>query len=741
MSNPDYTPLVPDRKPLNQVRFAGKDFPSVFDAILRRLKEEYKAVYNDYATTSVGVMLIDLMSYATAQLIWYLDRVASDCFLDTARTRSAVARLVKQIGYKLGSATAASTTEYITFPEGAPAAFTIPRGFQFQGPGNLIFETYADKLVDPPPVPGDVVTVAIRQGETRTLIYTADGTPNQSYRMTNISTDRYLAENSVEVWVDGAPWEEVLFLEYEKTDQYEVGYNDDPPTIQFGDGVAGNIPPDGAEVKIRFVVIDGVRGNVKARTIQEPIDSIVIAGAVVPIEVDNPYGPSGGTDPEDIERAKRLAPFNFAARGAAITLPDYVALSSSYSDPMYGRVAKAYAFNPRAAYEDAIFNSMVDAIETLLSDYRAVVDAVEDAIVSGATSMDTIVVSMQSGNSQLGTLVTELTGYLQSCEANIKAAKSANGLYESNVDDCKDIVDTLVTSDDPADPGLPYLQILVNTSGGLSPTERTAFTNRINQLVALAESITPLLDELEGKAATTNGASDAALQFIYESRGITENASPTPPDVTFASIRKGNDESLAALQGLLTDPTTGIIVNAQTINGTAATLESNIVDVLDQMHTRIGELFDADCLSNYVQVPILAYDAEGNYVAPSAGLMIGLQTYLNEIKEVTQDVEVIDGSFNLVPAQIQVQLKVEPSAVESEVTSQIEATIQGVLRGRDFNQPLYLDWVYKNVKEIPGITYVNIEILGPAAHLDSEGNLVPAPTQIITFGSLNIGVL
>lgn len=737
-SNPDYTPLVPDRKPLNQVKFAGKDFPSIFDAILRRLKEEYKDVYNDYATTSVGIMLIDLMSYATAQLIWYLDRVSSDCFLDTARTRAAVARLVKQIGYKLGSATAASTTEYITFPDGAPAAFTLQRGFQFQGPSNLIFETYADKLLAPPPAPGDVVQVAIRQGETRTLIYTADGSPNQSYRMTNIPTDRYLAENSVEVWVDGSPWEEVLFLEYEKTDQYEVGYNDDPPTIQFGDGVAGNIPPDGAEVKIRFVIIDGVKGNVKAHTIQTAIDSVTIAGVAVPIEVDNPYGPSGGTDPEDIERAKKLAPFSFAARGAAITLNDYVALSNSYSDPMYGRVAKAYAFNPRAPYEDAVFNSMIGAIEALLTDYRAVVDSVEDAIVSGATSMDDIVVSMQTDSADLLTLITDMIGYLQSAESQMEGARQSNALYGNIIDDIQSQLDYLT---DPFPIGIiESLKDYVNSTSA-SSGEKTNINNALDGITGVLSGIYDMTSQLESKQATTAGAIDASLGFIFNARDDTENASPPAPKKTLSSIQAANDANLAALSDLLTDPTTGIIVNAQSINGTAATLETNIVDVLDQMHTRIGELFDADCLSNYVQVPILAYDAEGNYVAPSAGLMIGLQTYLNGIKEVTQDVEVIDGSFNLVPAQIQMQLKVDPNAVESEVTSQIEATIQGILRGRDFNQPLYLDWVYKNVKEIPGITYVNIEILGPAAYLDTEGNLVPAPTQIITFGSLNIGVL
>lgn len=741
-SNPDYTPLVQDREPLNEVRYSGKDFPSIFDAILRRLKTEYKDIYNDYATSSLGIMLIDLMAYATSQLIFYLDRVSSDCFLDTARTRAAVARLVKQIGYKMAAATAASTTESITFPDGALAPFTIPSGFRFSGPNNLFFESYADKLVNPAPMPGDVITLDIRQGETRTLVYTASGQPNQSYRMSNITSDRFLAENSVSVWVDGAPWTEVLFLEYQKTNQFEVGYVDDPPTIRFGDGVAGNIPPNGAEVKIRFTIIDGLKGCVKANSIKTPLDTVLAGGAAVKLSVTNPSGASGGTDPETVDHAKALAPFAFAARDAAITLNDYIALSNSYSDPMYGRVAVAYAFNPRAHFEDAVFNAMIDSIEVLLSDYRAVVDAIESAISSGALSMTDILLEMGSDNTAFGGLVTSMIGYLQSAQAECEAARTANELYGNVVDDVTQIIDDSTNSVTPP-PGyatLGGILSLVNASTATAMQKALIATN-ITTIAAQYNSAVDLMAQLQSKQLTTAGSLDAVLSLIFQARTITENVSPPSPLVTLAQIQAGNTVNIALLDTILNDPVGGIVVNAQNITGQAIMLESAVLDILSLMHDRIGELFDADCLSNYVQVPILAYNAEGDYVSPSAGLILGLQTYLNSAKEVTQDVEVIDGSFNLVPAQISVQVKVMTEFVPSEVTSQISATIAGILRGRNFNEPLYLDWLYKNVKTIPGIEYVNIEITGPVAELDSQGNLVPAPTKIITFGTLNIGVM
>jgi len=161
------------------------------------------------------------------------------------------------------------------------------------------------------------------------------------------------------------------------------------------------------------------------------------------------------------------------------------------------------------------------------------------------------------------------------------------------------------------------------------------------------------------------------------------------------------------------------------------------------MHDRIGELFDADCMSNYVQVPILSLDVDGNYSAPSVGLMTGLQTYLTQIKEVTQHVEVIDGSSILVPAAIAILLEVNKDAyIEAEVVSDVVATVVGMLKGRDFNDPMYLSELYENVMDTSdGIIRANVEITGPSlipSVIDNEGNLVPAPNQVIVYGSLLI---
>ena len=728
MTTDPYSPLVQDLVPLNEVRYAARDYPSIFDSLLRRLKIEYEGVYNDYATTTQAIMFIELMAYATAQLQWYLDRTASDCFLETARTRAAVARLVKQIGYKMGAASAASTAVTLTFPDGTTGPFTMPARWRYPGPDGLIYESYAayNQAVALPA--GGEISIPIRQGETRLLTYTSDGSKNQQYRMTSIDTERYLGDGTVDCWVDGLLWTEEEFLEFEKTNHYEVGYNDDPPLVQFGDGIAGNIPPTTAEVKVRFVIIDGEKGNVKANSITSSLDTLVIGGETVTFTVTNPVGASGGEGPEDPDRAKRLAPFSFAARGAAITEQDYEALSSSYTDATYGTVAKAFAFNPRSAYEDILFNDYVSDVELLLADNVVLMSALETAINSTATGLSTPIAGITSDLVDLEALRVLLSGDIGAASVQSTGAKGNATNAKSNatlsVSNCDDATSTLTTL---------RAYVVANVVGAVQ-------TNIIKEIDDAQLSV-GLAHDHAGTAKTAADTAVTALAtvvdtFLDPSLILINEASPAP---TMPSIITDIGADLATINAAVAS----LQLQIGVIVGDAQTLETNIEPSLLNMQTRIGELFDADCMSNYVQVPILSLDADGNYSAPSVGLIVGLQAYLTQIKEVTQHVEVIDGSSILVPAAIEILLEVNKDAyIEAEVVSDVVATVVGMTKGRNFNQPMYLSELYENVDDTSyGITRANIEITGPVltpSVIDSDGNLVPASNQVITFGSLVI---
>jgi uncharacterized phage protein gp47/JayE len=137
-----------------------------------------------------------------------------------------------------------------------------------------------------------------------------------------------------------------------------------------------------------------------------------------------------------------------------------------------------------------------------------------------------------------------------------------------------------------------------------------------------------------------------------------------------------------------------------------------------------------------VQVPILSVDANGDYIAPPSGLMASVQTYLDGFREVTQQVEVIDGSLGLLPTDVAVSVHVADGYVAAEVTSAIEATVRGLMRGREYAAPLYLSDLYRYVRACSaGVAYCTVTINGGTV------NVVPGATQILTMGTLTITVV
>jgi hypothetical protein len=718
MSDDQYSPLVPDQTFLNEVKYAARDFVSIADDLLRRLKIEYGTVYNDYASTSQGIMLRDLVAWAYAALTWYLDRTASDCFLSTARTRSAVERLVEQIAYKMTPASPAGTTLVLTFPGGTTSGFIMKDRWRFQGPNGLTFESYAKITQSSALSEGATINVDVRQGDTRILTYTANGSKNQTYRLANILEDRFLAVDATEVWVDGQLWEEKDFLEYEKTNHYEISYLANPPIIRFGDGLAGNIPASGSEIKIRFLIIDGKNGNVRSNTIQSSIDTLTINGQPVLFDVNNTNRAVGGLDPEDAEKAKRLAPSSFAARGAAITQQDYEALSNSFVDPAYGAVAKAYAVNPRSFYSDTVFNALVVDIQTLLLSFSSIIGAMEDSVIIDAASLTTALASIETSVDELDTLRQQIYSWSGAASAGASSARSSMNEASSRSTLAMNLANDAINTGEAL---VQYIQ-----DGNTNIDHILAEVN--NMLV----DITGSHQESTQAASVASSASSAIENVVLLNSNNIMNATDTDGVVDIEVNNIVSQISSLAIH------ISNIQSTLSSIDGNFDSLSSQINLIMSDMKDRIGVLFSDDCLSNYVQVPILSLDLDGNYSSPSIGLRSALQEYLDGIKEVTQVVEVVDGISVLILADISIKVKIIEAYVISEVKSQIESVVISLLKGREFNQPLYLSDLYDIVTESSaGINYVNISITGPTDYL-VDGNLIPDSNQVIVLGSLVI---
>jgi hypothetical protein len=714
-----YDPLVPDQKILNEVKFSARDFVSIADDLLRRLKIEYGEVYNDYASTSQGIMLRDLVAWAYAALSWYLDRTASDCFLATARTRAAVQRLVEQIAYKMGPATASGTTLTLTFPYGTISAFTMKNRWKYAGPNGLTFESFAKKEVSSALAEGDTITVDVRQGETKISTYTSDGSKNQMYRLTSIGEDQYVGTGTVEVWVDGQVWTEKDFLEFEKTNHFEVSYLADPPIVRFGDGIAGNIPPAGAEVKIRYLIIDGELGNVLSNTIVTSLDTLYIAGEQVTFTVTNLIRATGGSEPETIESAKKYAPVSFAARGSAITQIDYNALANSFSDATYGSVAKAYAINPRTPYEDKVFNDLKNSIIDDLVAYVANIQTDYSSINAYAVLIDPLIGSVDTAAGLIDSSREDIVGYVGSAITGSGTAKTS-------------LTDTQSKCDAAYSLSISTVQYVTNLRDAIS-----AGTVTTDEIIEGLDATLSYLGSI--KIDTQGASSSAATATIAIDNSVTPNLNNINSAVSTAGDIYTQSQAIPVYNQSITNDIVAIQSGVSGIYDDAVVLQTSIGADITSIDTHMELILTDDCMNNYVQVPILATDLEGNYTSPSLGLKAALQTELDSIKEVTQIVDVIDGVSILIPANIAITMSVLDGFIFSEVESQVRSNVIRLLKGRDFNSPLYLSDVYGVIKSISGISYVNIAISSSFSTLiDSKGNLITEENQVVVLGTLSV---
>jgi hypothetical protein len=155
--------------------------------------------------------------------------------------------------------------------------------------------------------PGDAATGLSRPDPTRAVpaLECGDGRRTWTARRDLLSSGRLAADVVVELDEDGSA------------------------RLRFGDGVNGRRPGSQSSFTARYRIGGGTRGNVAADRLGY---LTAAAGTDIPsgadIAVWNPLPAAGGTDPEDIERIRRLAPAQFRRTGLrAVTRADHEAIA------------------------------------------------------------------------------------------------------------------------------------------------------------------------------------------------------------------------------------------------------------------------------------------------------------------------------------------------------------------------------------------------------------------------------
>ena len=359
-----------------KLKVAELDFDTIRDNLKSYLKSQSE--FSDYNFEGSGMaVLLDLLSYNTHYMGYYLNMVANEMFIDTALTRQSVVSHAKLLGYTPRSRVAARAAIDLTIspvPNDANSRVLIPRFTRFvsetKDGANYIFVTPSSRVATKNSETGLFVVenLEIKEGLPTGFTFTYDEqtNPKQYFEIPDSNIDTSTLQVSVQVSAENANQESyilsedatnvdsnarVFYLEENKNGKYQ---------IYFGDGIVGKKLTNGNIVVVSYVATSGDSANGLQNF--KPLDVILDGPVTVNVSLVNES--SSGAAAETIDKIRFTAPKAYISQNRAVTKNDYIALLNRdypYFDavnvwggedntpPVYGKVF--FSAKPLGGYE------------------------------------------------------------------------------------------------------------------------------------------------------------------------------------------------------------------------------------------------------------------------------------------------------------------------------------------------------------------------------------------------------
>lgn len=326
----------------NQIRIAELDFDQILANFIAFMKED--PTFSDYDFSGSALrMLARFHAYVTFYNNYYLTQAVNESFLDTAQLRSSVAAHARMLGYNIKGTQSARIRANVAVQLSNTSAtvVTLPKNTQFSLVANTQFSFYN---TDDVPLTKNTSTLLYEaanadlvEGAPLTYRFTVDTTdPSQRFIIPNSNVDYRTVTVSVQASVSSnvqtsfsretnyiaiTPTDPVFFV----TEAYN-GF----PELTFGNGVVGKALDNGNIIIANYYVSKGEIGN----SIRGPfqIGTANIAGFVRGVTVTdaNTVPSSGGTDQEDLDNARFLAPLVYQSQNRCVTADDYKAVVMAF---------------------------------------------------------------------------------------------------------------------------------------------------------------------------------------------------------------------------------------------------------------------------------------------------------------------------------------------------------------------------------------------------------------------------
>jgi uncharacterized phage protein gp47/JayE len=287
----------------------------------------------DYSEGNILIIILSLFAAIAEVLHYYVDNMARETFLPTARRYDSVVKHGALVDYHARAAIAATVDVILSRSitgNSIGAKLTIPQGTLFTDSNGNSWLSARDVTWY-----SNVTTckVPIIQHER----YTASALnnmviPTGDRVILNLGTlpnGKYYEQGSMSLQIGGETWVLVdTFAKSKPTDKHFMVSVDESlsPYIMFGDGTFGKKPAAGAKItNVVFYLTNGTQGNVKSNTITS-VPS-VISSSITDATVSNAYDAGGGSNYENFTMLKEHIPLSVKTLGVAITKEDFESLA------------------------------------------------------------------------------------------------------------------------------------------------------------------------------------------------------------------------------------------------------------------------------------------------------------------------------------------------------------------------------------------------------------------------------
>jgi len=301
------------------VGYVDRSYQQIKDSLTNQLVVNNPEV-TDHSESNILIIILSMFAGVAEMLNYYIDNMAREAFIGTARRFSSMVKLVRLLDYRVQAASASSADVVFTFNAPTTGVGLIPIDTLVQTANNVQFLTYQNTSV---PNGTSAISIGVRQ-VTKVIgsnIGTTNGLGNQAFPL-----GLNYVHGSLMIKIALIPWTLVNSLGLSTpTDKHfivEIDV-DGIAYVVFGDGVNGAIPPVAQSVIADLETTLAELGNVNPNTITT-LATVPPLPGVSSITITNPNASTGGAGYETVERIRISAPLSIRTLDRAVTFQDYV---------------------------------------------------------------------------------------------------------------------------------------------------------------------------------------------------------------------------------------------------------------------------------------------------------------------------------------------------------------------------------------------------------------------------------